>query len=917
MPLPLTEMGTILVDNRPYPADPAQNLLHACLSLGLDLPYFCWHPAMGSVGACRQCAVKQFKDDQDTEGRIVMACMTPAADGTRIAINDPEARDFRKAIIEWLMSNHPHDCPVCEEGGECHLQDMTVMTGHLYRRHRFAKRTFRNQILGPFIAHEMNRCIACYRCVRFYQDYAGGRDLQALAIGNRVYFGRSQDGVLENEFSGNLVEVCPTGVFTDKTYGRTYTRKWDLRCAPSICVHCAVGCNTSPGERDGALRRIVNSYNGAVNGYFLCDRGRFGYGFVNSKRRIHDVLVRSLESRSSGCQPRKGTHAIEGLAERVQAGRAVGIGSPRASLEANFALRALVGPERFFAGVSLAEHRLVARALAILGSGPVAVATLPEMEQADGVLVLGEDVTNTAARVALALRQTVQQRARSIAAHRDVPPWQDASVRQAAWSAPSPMYIAGVDATRLDDAAAETWHAPPDDLARLGFAVAHALFDQAPSVATQSPQVRDLAARIARVLGAAKRPLIVSGTGCGSTAVLEAAANVAWALRGRGQQPRLYLALPECNSAGLGLMDAPPLEMAFEKLREQSIDTVIVLENDLYRHADRPRVDAVLAGVDTVAVIDHLRHATADLATLLLPAATFAEGNGTLVSAEGRAQRSFQVFPPEEPIRESWRWLDALRRAAAQTVSGWQTLDAVTLACAEAWPSLRSILRAAPAASYRVHGMRIARAPHRYGGRTAITAHRSVHEPKSPEDPDAALSFSMEGYQGMASPSLTPFVWAPGWNSNAAVNKFQEEIAGPLRGGNPGVRLMEPPPAGEPQFFTAIPAAFEPRAGEWLLLPQYHLFGSEELSRQADAIAQQVPRPYAALCPRDAEALGVVSGDEVQLELNGIAYRLTTRIRRSLTAGTAGVPVGLAGIEGVGLPAWGVVRAVGSEGQSG
>ena len=157
---------------------------------------------------------------------------------TRISIHDPEAAAFRAAIVEGMMLNHPHDCPVCDEGGECHLQDMTVMTGHDYRRTRFEKRTFRNQYLGPFLYHEMNRCIQCYRCVRFYREYAGGNDLNAFGIKNAVYFGRNEDGVLENEFAGNLVEVCPTGVFTDRTLRRHYTRKWDLRMAPSICVHC-------------------------------------------------------------------------------------------------------------------------------------------------------------------------------------------------------------------------------------------------------------------------------------------------------------------------------------------------------------------------------------------------------------------------------------------------------------------------------------------------------------------------------------------------------------------------------------------------------------------------------------------------------------------------------------------------------
>src|SRR5450759_3808872 len=135
-------MLTIYIDHQPYEVREGLNLLQAVLELGINLPYFCWHPAMGSVGACRQCAVKQFRDANDTRGRIVMACMTPAADHTYLSIEDLEAHEFRSSVTEWMMENHPHDCPVCDEGGECHLQDMTVMTGHNYRRFRGKKRTF-------------------------------------------------------------------------------------------------------------------------------------------------------------------------------------------------------------------------------------------------------------------------------------------------------------------------------------------------------------------------------------------------------------------------------------------------------------------------------------------------------------------------------------------------------------------------------------------------------------------------------------------------------------------------------------------------------------------------------------------------------------------------------------------------------
>jgi NADH-quinone oxidoreductase subunit G len=159
-------MATIRIDGRTYEVEAGKNLLETCLSLQLDLPYFCWHPAMGSIGACRQCAVVQYRDEEDTRGRIVMGCMTPVTDGALFSLSGDKARQFRQDIVESLMLNHPHDCPVCAEGGECHLQDMTVMVGHRDRHYRGQKNTHRNQYLGPLLNHEMNRCITCYRCTR-------------------------------------------------------------------------------------------------------------------------------------------------------------------------------------------------------------------------------------------------------------------------------------------------------------------------------------------------------------------------------------------------------------------------------------------------------------------------------------------------------------------------------------------------------------------------------------------------------------------------------------------------------------------------------------------------------------------------------------------------------------------------------
>ncbi|MGH9356036.1 MAG: NADH-quinone oxidoreductase subunit NuoG, partial [Terriglobia bacterium] len=583
-------MAKIFVENRQFDVHADQSMLQACLTVGFDLPYFCWHPALGSVGACRQCAVKQFRDENDKHGKIVMSCMTPATEGTRISIEDPEAAAFRATVIEGLMLSHPHDCPVCDEGGECHLQDITVMTGHNYRRYRFNKRTFHNQYLGPFVNHEMNRCIQCYRCVRYYREYAGGQDLDVFKLRNLAYFGRQQDGVLDSEFAGNLVEICPTGVFTDKTLKQHYTRKWDLQMAPSVCVHCALGCNTTPGERYGSLRRIVNRYNGEVNGYFLCDRGRFGYEFVNSDDRIKQPLLR----KDGRLQPVPKPEAITHLRSVIASGKTAGIGSPRASLEANFALRTLVGPERFYAGVSEAEHRATTAVVDLLKNGPARTPSLREIESADAVLILGEDVTNVAPVMALSLRQSVRQQGFRLAKKLGIPGWLDHSVREAAQDLKSPLFIAASHATRLDGVAAATYRAAPAEIARLGFAVAHAIDASAPGVNGLTAEIQALAGRIAGALKSAERPVIISGASLNTEEIIQAAANVAWALCRAGKPAGLSFTLPECNSFGLGLMPAKPLRELTEAVRKGEVDTLVIVENDLYRRAPQAEVDALL-----------------------------------------------------------------------------------------------------------------------------------------------------------------------------------------------------------------------------------------------------------------------------------------------------------------------------------
>ncbi len=895
-------MPTIYVEGKPYEVPAGRNLLDACLSLGFDIPYFCWHPALHSIGACRQCAVKQFKDENDTKGKLVMSCMVPASDGTRISIDDPDAVRFRKSVIEWLMLNHPHDCPVCDEGGECHLQDMTVMTGHVYRRHRFQKRTYRNQYLGPFLTHEMNRCIQCYRCVRFYRDYAGGRDFDVLGWHDRVYFGRAADGVLQNKFSGNLVEVCPTGVFTDKTLARHYTRKWDLQTAPSVCAHCGLGCNTVPGERYGMLRRIRNRYNGDVNGYFLCDRGRYGYEFVNQRQRIRQPLIRDVEGRFV---PVPQEEMLAQIGHLLSAGPVIGIGSPRASLESNFALRQLVGPENFYAGVCASESQLISSVIDSLRHGPVRSASLSDVASADAVLVLGEDISNTAPVLELALRRSILRRPSALARAHRIEPWNNAPIHDVIQEDRGPLFIATTHGTDLDAEATEVYHAAPQDIARLGFAVAHRLDADAPAVPGLSEEVDFLAQQIAAQLTNSERPLVMAGIHCGSRQVIEAAVNVAYALHRKNPRTEICFTVPSCNSMGLGLITGGRAASALDALKAGTPATVVILENDIHRHLGVAQGDGLRHAAHRVIVLDHLGSRTAARADFVLPAATFAESTGTLVNNEGRAQRFFRILNPTKDIQDSWRWIGAMMHAAGQCATPpWPTFDDVVTALAQELPSLAPVAGVAPNAVFRMAGERIPRQSHRYSGRTAINAAASVHEPALPTDPDSPLAFSMEGYEGQPPASLIPRFWAPRWNSIQSVTKFQEEVAGPLRGGNPGRRLLEPRSDVAGAYFEEVPEAFARRAGYLLVVPGYHIFGSEELSMASPPVAELAPQPYLAVNPEDAAGLVLGKDGLVDVALSGTSFYLPVKVMPEVPAGLAVVPVGLPGVFWDGQPVW-------------
>lgn len=602
-------MPTLIIDNQTVTVADGTYLIEAAQLLGIAVPHFCYHRALGEIGSCRMCAVHV-----ETEARssIQMSCMVPAEDGMIVSTGHPEAIEFRSHVSEWMMMNHPHDCPVCDEGGECQLQEMTVSSGHSRRRYDGRKRTWKNQDLGPFIEQEMNRCIQCYRCVRTYRDYFGGDDFGVMGSRQRLFFGRFKPGQLESPFSGNLVDVCPTGVFTNKTF-RFKSRSWDLQESPSICPHCAVGCATIPGARLRELQRVRAGINEQVNGFFICDRGRFSDEFVNNPDRPRQPLI-------SG-KPADWDKALKRL--QMELGRLqkeyghdsiACLGSPRASFEANALLNLWAENN---AGVTIydcnTDDAHTAQSLAAnLGN---AGRSLEEIRNSDLVILFGCDPLNDAPMLASAIRQAGRDNAEII--------------------------LCDARAIDLTTAAQQIKVEPSELLTTLN------------ALANDNATLPEIAPLIEK-LATAERPTLIGGGELLGASGVEALLKVVNRFSSDARSCGAHVVLAAPNSFGTGLLatDAD-FEQLLTNIESGQIKGLICLENDPYTDSDNPRIEAALKQLELLVTLDYRPSLTTDRADILLPTTAPAESAGVFINTEGRMQAFAPVMQPGEPLAQT------------------------------------------------------------------------------------------------------------------------------------------------------------------------------------------------------------------------------------------------------------------------
>ena len=875
-------MVTIYIDNRAYRVQAGQNLLQACLSLKMDLPYFCWHPAMGSVGACRQCAMTQYADENDERGRLIVACMTPVAEGMRVSLTGQNESQFREQIIGALMTNHPHDCPVCTEGGECHLQDMTVMTGHHGREFEGLKRTHQSQYLGPLVNHEMNRCIACYRCERFYRDYAGGKDLAAQGSKNHVFFGRQEDGVLESEFAGNLCEVCPTGVFTDKPFGEHFSRKWDLNSTPSICPHCSVGCNLSYSERYGSLRRAVNRYHDEINGYFICDRGRYGHGFANSERRLNQLYTFGEPTGAEFSHPKIRQNLIEARTQPLY-----GIGDADSSLESQYAFKSLVDDDKYCPGLTESELSLLRLHKKLLQR--VAAPSVTQIERADVILILNEDIATTAPRIALAVRQAIKNKGREQASALGIPAWQDSAIQLLARNEKTPLYVIANGTTGLDELTCDRVLVKQQQVAPYIARLVTKFNRDAPTPSADAlastPEQEAQLEKIHTALKSLKRPLIITGWQQAQVADLQISANLYKAL----DNPDAMLCIVPNSANSLAL--APLIDeqtLSLEQITGAIIESptpssLLLGDMDLYSKLDAEDVIQCLKAPELVLQLATLKNRCTELSHLTLPCANFTEQSGHLINYEGRVQPFYAVTQVSGKSQPSWFWLGHLAEARhpQNAARGRIALDLVSLQ-REMLHKLELPEALLPSPSFT----KTARGTKRSSGRTAMHANQTVHEPKPTQDNASPFSFTMEGKLSGSENSASdmPYSWSPGWNSNQSVHKFIPESD--HKNGNRQHFLFEAKQ--ELEFLPLTTSSADPNGG-WLVVRIDKVFGSERLSLETPQLASLTQAPTIYLHPDDVKALPAGVGEIICCESAKSAWLAQLRFDDKLVRNSVGV----------------------------
>lgn len=651
----MADLISLKIDDQAVTVPAGTLVVDAAKRIGNDIPIFCYHPKMDPVGMCRMCLVEVGKTMRDREtGELVLqesgeheiswmpqlqtACTVAVMPGMRVRTVTEKVANARKDVLEFLLTSHPLDCPVCDKGGECPLQNLTMQHGPGVSRFLFEEKMLLDKRvpLGDLIYLDRERCIQCARCTRFQEEIVDDPVIGFDERGRALQIVTCSEPGFDSYFSGNTTDICPVGALTTADF-RFGARPWELQHSASICPHCPVGCNLHLNTRrsgtagDWGIKRVMPRQNELVNELWICDKGRFGHHFTASPDRITVPLVR----KDSGLVESTWDEALDLVAKKIKAanGAVVGLASERLSNEDLFIFRRLMKrmgervaqwPGQMGGGDLVQQVGVgVGTNLAQVGAGTV-------------ILVVASDLQEEAPIWWLRVKQAATKMGAALDKSR------------------ATLIVANARETKTDRYAAHQLRYSYGDEVRTVLALAHAVSgDKAGVAASIAAQANGNVAPAGRAIAAAENLIILYGCEglcySGSTALAQACANLLIVTKNVGKPNNgLIPVWPHNNSQGAWDMGVRP---SGKSLFEFTGDAQVVV----FAGADPVGAGEELPSKAFTVVVELFHTATAQQADVVFPAQSFGEREGTYTNGERRVQRFYPALPIKGQAQADWK----------------------------------------------------------------------------------------------------------------------------------------------------------------------------------------------------------------------------------------------------------------------
>ncbi len=635
------EIVNIEVDGKPVEARPGQMVIEVTDNVGAYVPRFCYHEKLSIAANCRMCLV-------DIEGapKPIPACAQPVSEGMKVFTKSPRAIAAQKATMEFLLINHPLDCPICDQGGECELQDLAMGYGRDISRYNDGKRVVKDKDIGPLISTDMTRCIHCTRCVRFGEEIQGNPQLGTVERGENVKISTYVEQNVDHELSANIIDLCPVGALNNKPY-RYSARAWEMVQRATVSPHDCVGSNLYAHVLRGTVKRIVPRDNESINETWISDRDRYSYEAIYSSDRLQSPKIKvDGEWRDMDWSDAL-SRAAEALTD-TDPGKIGLIASPSATVEESYLLAKLAG----HLGTANIDHRLTRRDTSDQDSDPVFPSLgcgIDEIDAQGAILVAGSNIRNEAPIIAHRLRKAALKGAKvSFANSSEYDYFFDVA-----------DYVSGAGLVELLS----------------GIAVAAAAKSKLPGsvkALCKGVTASEADQRIADSLAAADDGLILLGSIAGSHAAYSSVRALA-AVIAEQTGSKIGHVTPGANSAGAALAGVLPHRDVNGKPRKKSgldvaamlsgsLDTVVLVgvEPDADIRAVSDPVAKLARHKFVIALTPYASESLLESADLLLPVGTFAETSGTFVNAAATWQSFAGVANPVGESRPSWKVLRVL-----------------------------------------------------------------------------------------------------------------------------------------------------------------------------------------------------------------------------------------------------------------